>query len=134
MTVLNESFADTIAPDGAFDGVVGNVPFARVSLYDAKHNRGRHRIHNHFLIKSVALTRPGGVVALITSRHTLDAESSAARSELFEMADLLGAVRLPNKAFARSARHRRGHRHPRAAPPHGWRGTPRSVMADRTET
>ncbi|MGY1548261.1 DUF6884 domain-containing protein [Streptomyces sp. MN6] len=103
VTVLNESFADTIAPDGAFDGVVGNVPFARVSLYDAKHNRGRHRIHNHFLIKSVALTRPGGVVALITSRHTLDAESSAARSELFEMADLLGAVRLPNKAFARSA-------------------------------
>ncbi|MEU9755673.1 hypothetical protein AB0D90_21480, partial [Streptomyces althioticus] len=103
VTVLNESFADTLAPDGAFDGVVGNVPFARVSLYDAKHNRGRHRIHNHFLIKSVALTRPGGVVALITSRHTLDAENSTARSELFEMADLLGAVRLPNKAFARSA-------------------------------
>lgn len=103
VTVLNESFADTVAPDGSFDGVVGNVPFARVSLYDPKHNRGRHRLHNHFLIKSVALTRPGGVVALITSRHTLDAESTAARDELFEMADLLGAVRLPNKAFARSA-------------------------------
>ncbi|MEV5774222.1 hypothetical protein AB0L49_23680 [Streptomyces antimycoticus] len=103
VTVLNESFADTVAADGAFDGVVGNVPFARVSLYDPKHNRGRHRLHNHFLIKSVALTRPGGVVALITSRHTLDAESAAARDELFEMADLLGAVRLPNKAFARSA-------------------------------
>ncbi|WP_186779882.1 DEAD/DEAH box helicase family protein [Streptomyces salinarius] len=103
VTVLNESFADTVAPDGSFDGVVGNVPFARVSLYDPKHNRGRHRLHNHFLIKSVALTRPGGVVALITSRHTLDAESAAARGELFEMADLLGAVRLPNKAFARSA-------------------------------
>ncbi|MGV9277684.1 DEAD/DEAH box helicase family protein, partial [Streptomyces griseosporeus] len=103
VTVLNESFADTVAPDGAFDAAIGNVPFARISLYDAKHNRGRHRIHNHFLIKSVALTRPGGVVALITSRHTLDAENSAARSELFEMADLLGAVRLPNKAFAASA-------------------------------
>ncbi|WP_281944646.1 hypothetical protein [Streptomyces olivaceus] len=103
VTVLNESFADTVAPDGSFDGVVGNVPFARVSLYDPKHNRGRHRLHNHFLVKSVALTRPGGVVALITSRHTLDAESAAARDELFEMADLLGAVRLPNKAFARSA-------------------------------
>ncbi|MBW1603530.1 hypothetical protein JJV70_15740 [Streptomyces sp. JJ66] len=103
VTVLNESFADTVAPDGSFDGVVGNVPFARVSLYDPKHNRGRHRLHNHFLIKSVALTRPGGVVALITSRHTLDAESAGARNELFEMADLLGAVRLPNKAFARSA-------------------------------
>ncbi|MFD3989708.1 DUF6884 domain-containing protein [Streptomyces californicus] len=101
--VLNESFADTVAPDGSFDGVVGNVPFARVSLYDPRHNRGRHRLHNHFLIKSVALTRPGGVVALITSRHTLDAESTAARKELSEMADLLGAVRLPNKAFARSA-------------------------------
>jgi hypothetical protein len=100
---LNESFVDTVAPDGAFDGVVGNVPFARVALYDPKHNKGRHRIHNHFLLKSVALTRPGGVVALITSRHTLDAENSAARAELFETADLLGAVRLPNKAFARSA-------------------------------
>ncbi|GHB76263.1 hypothetical protein GCM10010331_75210 [Streptomyces xanthochromogenes] len=103
VTVLNESFADTVAPDGSFDGVVGNVPFARVSLYDPRHNRGRHRLHNHFLIKSVALTRPGGVVALITSRHTLDAESATARKELSEMADLLGAVRLPNKAFARSA-------------------------------
>ncbi|HLL35856.1 MAG TPA: SNF2-related protein, partial [Streptomyces sp.] len=103
VTVLNESFADTVAPDGTFDAAIGNVPFARVALYDARHNRGRHRIHNHFLIKSVALTRPGGVVALITSRHTLDAENSAARSDLFEMADLLGAVRLPNKAFARSA-------------------------------
>ena len=103
VAVLNESFADTVAPDGAFDAVVGNVPFARLSLFDPKHNRGRHRIHNHFLVKSVALTRPGGVVALITSRHTMDAESATARGELFEMADLLGAVRLPNKAFARSA-------------------------------
>ncbi|MFD5589331.1 DEAD/DEAH box helicase family protein [Streptomyces sp. NPDC127063] len=103
VTVLNESFADTVAPDGAFDAVVGNVPFGRVSLYDPKHNRGRHRIHNHFLIKSVALTRPGGVIALITSRHTLDALLAAARQDLFQDADLLGAVRLPNKAFARSA-------------------------------
>ncbi|MFI8365233.1 hypothetical protein ACIGD1_34415 [Streptomyces sp. NPDC085612] len=103
VTVLNESFADTIAPDGSFDAVVGNVPFARLTLFDPKHNKARHRIHNHFLVKSVALTRPGGVVALITSRHTMDAERDAARRELFENADLLGAVRLPNKAFARSA-------------------------------
>lgn len=103
VTVLNESFADTIAPDGAFDAVVGNVPFARLTLFDPKHNKARHRIHNHFLVKSLALTRPGGVVALITSRHTMDAERDAARRELFESADLLGAVRLPNKAFARSA-------------------------------
>ncbi|MFI9214292.1 hypothetical protein ACIGW7_39955 [Streptomyces sp. NPDC053253] len=103
VTVLNESFADTIAPDGSFDATVGNVPFARLTLFDPRHNKARHRIHNHFLVKSVALTRPGGVVALITSRHTLDAERDAARRELFESADLLGAVRLPNKAFARSA-------------------------------
>ncbi|MDA5279944.1 SNF2-related protein [Streptomyces sp. Isolate_45] len=103
VTVLNESFADTIAPDGSFDVTVGNVPFARLTLFDPKHNKARHRIHNHFLVKSAALTRPGGVVALITSRHTLDAERDAARRELFESADLLGAVRLPNKAFARSA-------------------------------
>ncbi|MFD4865297.1 hypothetical protein [Streptomyces sp. NPDC058412] len=103
VTVLNESFADTVAPDGAFDAVLGNVPFARLTLFDPRHNRARHRIHNHFLVKSLALTRPGGVVALITSRHTMDAERDAARRELFESADLLGAVRLPNKAFARSA-------------------------------
>ncbi|MFJ3183910.1 hypothetical protein ACIPJN_36745 [Streptomyces sp. NPDC086796] len=103
VTVLNESFADTVAPDGSFDGVVGNVPFARVSLYDPTHNRGRHRIHNHFLVKSVALTRPGGLIALVTSRHTLDALLAAARQDLLSNADLLGAVRLPNKAFARSA-------------------------------
>ncbi|QDN84395.1 DUF6884 domain-containing protein [Streptomyces sp. RLB3-6] len=103
VTVLNESFADTVAPDGAFDATVGNVPFARVALFDPKHNKGRHRIHNHFLVKSVALTRPGGIVALITSRHTLDALLAAARQDLLGDADLLGAVRLPNKAFARSA-------------------------------
>ncbi|MFF4902535.1 DUF6884 domain-containing protein [Streptomyces sp. NPDC001068] len=103
VSVLNESFADTVAPDGAFDATVGNVPFARVALFDPKHNKGRYRIHNHFLVKSVALTRPGGIVALITSRHTLDALLAAARQDLLGDADLLGAVRLPNKAFARSA-------------------------------
>ncbi|MDX2840495.1 hypothetical protein PV377_16255, partial [Streptomyces ipomoeae] len=103
VTVLNESFADTVAPDGSFDGVVGNVPFARVSLYDSKHNKSRHRIHNHFIIKSLALTRPGGIVALITSRHTLDALLAAARQDIISQADLLGAVRLPNGAFSRSA-------------------------------
>ncbi|MEU5163392.1 DUF6884 domain-containing protein [Streptomyces sp. NPDC020875] len=103
VTVLNESFADTVAPDGAFDAVVGNVPFARVTLYDPKHNRGRHRIHNHFVLKSLALTRPGGVVALIASGYVMDTEGDKARAELFEMADLLGAVRLPRNVFARSA-------------------------------
>src|SRR5690606_3306565 len=56
--VRNESFADTRAPDGAFDAVVGNVPFGKYTLTDRDHNRAGHSIHNHFILKSLALTRP----------------------------------------------------------------------------
>ena len=65
-TVRNESFADTRLPDGHFDLTVGNVPFADVRLHDPQHNPGRHSIHNHFILKSLALTRPGGLVAVLT--------------------------------------------------------------------
>lgn len=98
-----ESFADSGFVDDGFDVVVGNVPFADVVLHDPLHNRGGHSIHNHFLIKSLRLTRPGGVVALITSRYTLDAQNPAARREMAELADLVGAVRLPTGAHRRTA-------------------------------
>ncbi len=98
-----ESFADTRFPRGHFDAVVGNVPFANVALHDPAHNAGGHSIHNHFIIKSLALTRPGGMVAVLTSHFTLDAANPAARREMNQMADLVGAVRLPSGAFRRSA-------------------------------
>ncbi|PWU52775.1 helicase [Micromonospora sp. S4605] len=93
-----ESFADTRAPSGAFDLTVGNVPFANVRLTDRRHNAGRHALHNHFIIKSLHLTRPGGLVAVLTSRFTMDAANPAARREMAALADLVAAVRLPSGA------------------------------------
>lgn len=101
--IHTESFADTRFPRDSFDAVVGNVPFANVSLHDPQFNAGGHSMHNHFIIKSLAMTRPGGVVAVLTSSFTMDAVSPAARREMNDMADLVGAVRLPSGAFRRSA-------------------------------
>ena len=102
-SIHTESFADSRFPDGYFDAVVGNVPFADVRLHDPRHNGGHHSIHNHFIIKSLALTRPGGIVAVLTSHFTLDAQNPAARREMNELADLVGAVRLPTGAHRRAA-------------------------------
>ncbi len=101
--VLTESFADTRIPEGSFDLVVGNVPFAKAALSDPVHNRRGHSIHNHFILKSLRLTAPGGLVAVITSRYTLDAANPAARREIADLADLVGAIRLPASAHQRTA-------------------------------
>jgi N12 class adenine-specific DNA methylase len=101
--VRAESFAATRLPDGYFDLVVGNVPFADVRLHDQRHNHGRHSLHNHFIVKSLALTRPGGLVAVLSSHYTLDAANPGARREMGELADLVGAVRLPTGAHRRAA-------------------------------
>ena len=102
-TVLAESFADTRLPTGAFDAVVGNVPFGRFALHDPVHNPSGHSVHNHFLLKALHLTRPGGVVAALTSRYTLDARNPGARREMAELADLVAALRLPEGAHRRAA-------------------------------
>jgi N12 class adenine-specific DNA methylase/SAM-dependent methyltransferase len=102
-TVLAESFADTRIPDGSFDVAIGNVPFANVVLHDRRHNQGGHSIHNHFILKSLAATKPGGLVAVITSAWTMDTMSPAARREMATLGDLVGAVRLPNGAHRRAA-------------------------------
>jgi len=101
--IRTESFADTRYPRGHFDASVGNVPFANVTLHDPVFNLGRHSMHNHFIIKSLALTRPGGMVAVFTSAFTMDSVSSSARQEMNALADLVGAVRMPSGAFRRSA-------------------------------
>lgn len=101
--VRSESFADTRAPDGSFDLVVGNVPFGRVVLHDPRHNTGGHSIHNHFLVKGLHLAKPGGLVAVLTSRYTLDSANPAARREMAELGDLVGAVRLPTGAHRHAA-------------------------------
>lgn len=101
--VRNESFADTAVPDSSFVGTVGNVPFGDIQLWDEAHNRAQHSIHNHFILKSLDLTAPGGYVALLTSRFTADAVKSDARRAMADRADLIGAVRLPTGAFRRVA-------------------------------
>src|SRR5580658_10210028 len=101
--IANESFADTRAPEGSFDLAIGNVPFGSFALTDGRHNPGGHSIHNHFIIKSLHLVRPGGLVAVVTSRYTMDARNPAARREIAALADLAGAVRLPSGAHQRAA-------------------------------
>ena len=97
-----ESFADTRLPEGSFDAVIGNVPFGNVTLHDPVHNPTRQSMHNHFILKSLALTRPGGMVAVLTSHFTMDAQNPGARREMNDLADLVGAARLPTGAHRTS--------------------------------
>jgi SAM-dependent methyltransferase len=102
-TIVPDSFAGARFPEDSFDLVIGNVPFGQAALHDPRHNRSRHSIHNHFIIKSLHLTRPGGLVMVLTSRYTLDARNPAARREMASLADLVGALRLPGGAHQRAA-------------------------------
>ncbi|MFI7025142.1 hypothetical protein ACIBMZ_20735 [Micromonospora sp. NPDC049900] len=101
--ILNESFADTRSPSGAFDLVIGNVPFGKITLTDRRHNPGGHSIHDHFMVKGLHLLRPGGLMAVLTSHFSMDRANPAARREIALLADLVGAVRLPSGAMARAA-------------------------------
>ncbi|MGO0577942.1 helicase [Ornithinimicrobium panacihumi] len=101
--VRGESFADTRLPEGMFDAAIGNVPFSDVTLHDPVHNPTRQSMHNHFILKSLRLTRPGGMVAVLTSQYTMDAQNPGARREMAMLADLVGAVRLPAGAHRRTA-------------------------------
>jgi len=95
--IRTESFAETRLPEGYADLMIGNVPFGTMALNDRRHNPRGHTIHNHFLIKRLHLTRPGGLAVAITSRYTMDSTNPAARRELGELADLVFAVRLPEQ-------------------------------------
>ena len=93
-----EDFQTTKPPPGGFDAVIGNVPFADLKLdYRGK----KLALHDYFLSKSVDALAPGGVLAVVTSRYTLDKQNAAVRESLGERADFLGAVRLPSDAFRR---------------------------------
>jgi N12 class adenine-specific DNA methylase len=101
-TIRNESYAATRLPAGSFDATIGNVPFGDFALTDRVHNPNRKMsIHNHFIAKALAQTKPGGLVTLLTSRYTLDSKDSAARKKLAELGDLVGAVRLPTGSHSR---------------------------------
>ena len=98
-----ESFADSRDAEGSYDLAIGNVPFGNMVLHDRRHNPAGHSIHNHFIVKALHLVRPGGLVAVLTSRFTMDARNPAARREIASLADLVGAIRLPGGAHQRAA-------------------------------
>ena len=86
-----------------YDLAVGNVPFGNYKVNDKAYNKLNFSIHNYFFAKAIDQVRPGGVVAFVTSRYTMDSKDSTARKHMAELADLLGAIRLPNNAFRANA-------------------------------
>ena len=86
-----------------YDLAVGNVPFGQYKVNDKAYNKLGFSIHNYFFAKAIDQVRPGGIVAFVTSRYTMDSKDSTARKHLAERADLLGAIRLPNNAFRANA-------------------------------
>ena len=86
-----------------YDLAVGNVPFGNYKVNDKAYNKLGFSIHNYFFVKAIDQIRPGGIVAFVTSRYTMDSKDSTARKHMAERADLLGAVRLPNNAFRANA-------------------------------
>lgn len=96
-------FEKTTYPDNFFDAVIGNVPFGDYKVFDPKYNKYNFRIHDYFIAKALDQVRPGGIVAVITTKGTLDKSNPTIRKYLAERAELVGAVRLPNTAFKESA-------------------------------
>ena len=96
-------YENTKFADNSFDVAVGNVPFGDYSLHDKRYDKEHLLIHDYFFVKSLDKVRPGGVVAFVTSKGTLDKANPAARRLMAERADLLGAIRLPNTAFKANA-------------------------------
>ena len=86
-----------------YDLAVGNVPFGNYKVSDKAYNKLGFSIHNYFFVKAIDQIRPGGIVAFVTSRYTMDSKDSTARKQMAERADLLGAIRLPNNAFRANA-------------------------------
>lgn len=90
-------------PDSFFDGVVGNVPFGDFKVLDKRYDKYNFLIHDYFFAKSLDKLRPGGVMALVTSKGTMDKTNSSVRKYIAQRADLLGAIRLPNDTFKGNA-------------------------------
>ncbi len=94
-----DGFENTQFQNGSFDVAVGNIPFGDFSVNDKEYNSQHLKIHDYFFLKTLDKVRPGGIVAFVTSKGTLDKKDTSFRKSLAERADLLGAVRLPNNAF-----------------------------------
>ena len=98
-----KGFEETTFADNSFDVAIGNVPFGDYKLNDRRYNDNNFLIHDYFLAKALDKVHPGGIVAFVTSKGTLDKENPAVRKYLAQRAELLGAIRLPNNAFKANA-------------------------------
>lgn len=102
-SIAAQGFEEVNVPDSFFDGVVGNVPFGDFKVLDKRYDKYNFLIHDYFFAKSLDKLRPGGVMALVTSKGTMDKTNSSVRKYIAQRADLLGAIRLPNNTFKDNA-------------------------------
>ena len=102
-SIAAQGFEEVNVPDSFFDGVIGNVPFGDFKVLDKRYDKHNFLIHDFFFAKSLDKLRPGGVMALVTSKGTMDKENSNVRKYIAQRAELLGAIRLPNDTFKGNA-------------------------------
>ena len=98
-SIAAQGFEEVNVPDSFFDGIIGNVPFGDFKVSDKRYDKYNFLIHDYFFAKSLDKLRPGGVMALVTSKGTMDKENSNVRKYIAQRAELLGAIRLPNDTF-----------------------------------
>ena len=101
--IANEGYENTSLPDSFFDAAVGNVPFGDFSLADQRYDQEHFLIHDYFFAKTLDKVRPGGIIAFVTSKGTLDKENPSVRKYLAQRAELVGAIRLPYTVFQKNA-------------------------------
>lgn len=102
-SIAAQGFEEVNVPDSFFDGVVGNVPFGDFKVLDKRYDKYNFLIHDYFFAKSLDKLRPGGVMALVTSKGTMDKDNPSVRKYIAQRAELLGAIRLPNNTFKGNA-------------------------------
>ena len=102
-SIAAQGFEEVNVPDSFFDGVIGNVPFGDFKVSDKRYDKNNFLIHDYFFAKSLDKLRPGGVMALVTSKGTMDKENPSVRKYIAQRAELLGVIRLPNDTFKGNA-------------------------------
>lgn len=102
-SIIVEGYEKVDIPDSFFDVAIGNVPFGDFKVLDRRYDKNKWLIHDYFFGKTLDKVRPGGIIAFITSKGTMDKENASVRKYLAQRADLIGAIRLPNNAFKRNA-------------------------------
>ncbi len=102
-SIAVQGFEETELPDSFFDLAIGNVPFGNYSLHDKRYDKHHFLIHDYFFARTLDKVRPGGIVAFVTSKGTMDKQNSSVRKYIAERAELIGAIRLPNNAFYANA-------------------------------